>query len=58
MIKQILHLITIYPMNLKTTKNFSDWKKLIKSTDFTIGKYVAEFEKAFTNYIGANIVFQ
>ncbi len=42
------------PYEFKDNKKiFSDWKKLIKSTDFTIGKYVAEFEKTFTNYIGA-----
>lgn len=42
------------PYEFKDNKKiFSDWKKLIKSTDFTIGKYVDEFEKTFTNYIGA-----
>ena len=34
------------PYEFKDNKKiFSDWKKLIKSTDFTIGKYVDEFEK-------------
>lgn len=42
------------PYEFKDNKKiFSDWKKLIKSTDFTIGKYVDEFEKTFRNYIGA-----
>ena len=31
---------------------FSEWKKLIKSTEFTLGKYVEEFEKNFAKYIG------
>ncbi len=31
---------------------FSEWKKMIKSTEFTLGKYVEEFEKNFAKYIG------
>lgn len=31
---------------------FNQWKKLIKSTDFTLGKYVSEFERKFSEYIG------
>ncbi len=34
-------------------KIIDEWKKLIKSTDFTIGKYVIEFEKLFSKYIGS-----
>ena len=32
---------------------FDEWKKLIKSSDFTLGKYVNVFEKKFAKYIGA-----
>ncbi|PPR47620.1 MAG: dTDP-3-amino-3,6-dideoxy-alpha-D-galactopyranose transaminase [Alphaproteobacteria bacterium MarineAlpha5_Bin8] len=40
------------PMQFKDTKNiFNEWKKLIKSTDFTLGKYVSMFEKKFSNSI-------
>ncbi len=31
----------------------SEWKKLIKSTDFTLGKYVNRFEKNFSKFIGS-----
>ena len=31
---------------------FEDWKKLIKSTDFTLGKFVSSFEKKFSNFLG------
>ena len=31
----------------------SEWKKLIKSSDFTLGKYVQKFEKIFSNFIGS-----
>ncbi len=34
-------------------KIFSEWKKLIQSTEFTIGYKVEEFEKKFARYIGA-----
>ena len=30
-----------------------EWRKLIKSSDFTLGKYVKKFEKRFSNYIGS-----
>lgn len=30
----------------------NDWKKLIKSSDFTLGKYVEEFEKKLANFVG------
>lgn len=29
---------------------FKNWNKLIKSTDFTLGKYVLDFEKKFANF--------
>ncbi len=31
----------------------NEWKKLIKSTDFTLGKYVLNFEKSFSKFIGS-----
>ncbi len=34
-----------------TKSIFRDWKKLIKSTEFTLGTYVKKFEKDFANYI-------
>ena len=30
-----------------------EWKKLIKSTDFTLGKYVSRFEESFSKFIGS-----
>ncbi len=30
-----------------------EWKKLIKSTDFTLGKYVNKFENKFSKFIGS-----
>ena len=30
-----------------------DWRKLIRSTDFTLGKYIDKFEKTFAKYIGS-----
>ena len=42
------------PLEFKKNKKiFNEWKKLIKSSDFTLGKYVNEFEKKFAKYIGA-----
>ena len=42
------------PLEFKNTKNiFSQWKKLIRSTDFTLGKKMVEFEKKFSKYVGA-----
>ena len=35
------------------SKIISEWKSLIKSTDFTLGKYVKKFENKFSDYIGA-----
>ena len=40
----------------KSNKILSHWKKLIQSTDFTLGKYVVEFEKKFSKYIGVKYV--
>ena len=31
---------------------FKEWKKLIKTTDFTLGSKMLEFEKKFSKYIG------
>ena len=36
----------------KPNEIINEWKKLIKSTDFTLGRYVKKFEKAFSNFIG------
>jgi len=36
-----------------TEKIFSEWKKLINTTEFTLGYKVNEFEKKFAKYIGA-----
>jgi dTDP-3-amino-2,3,6-trideoxy-4-keto-D-glucose/dTDP-3-amino-3,4,6-trideoxy-alpha-D-glucose/dTDP-2,6-dideoxy-D-kanosamine transaminase len=42
------------PFEFKNTKNiFSQWKKLIRTTDFTLGKKMLEFEKKFAKYVGA-----
>jgi len=42
------------PFQFKNTnKIFREWKKLIKSTDFTLGQKVYEFEKKFAKYVGA-----
>jgi dTDP-4-amino-4,6-dideoxygalactose transaminase len=30
----------------------SDWRKLIKSSDFTLGKFVEEFEKKLAKFLG------
>ena len=36
------------PFEFKNTKPiFKEWKKLIKSTDFTLGKKMIDFEKKF-----------
>lgn len=34
----------------------ADWKKLIQSTEFTLGPFVEEFEKEFANFIGCKHV--
>ena len=31
---------------------FVQWKKLVKTTEFTLGPFVNEFEKTFAKYIG------
>ncbi len=31
---------------------FNQWKKLIKSTQFTLGPYIEKFEKEFAKYVG------
>ena len=36
-----------------TSPYFKEWKKLIKSSEFTLGSYVENFEKTFANYVGA-----
>ncbi len=42
------------PFEFADTKYiFAEWKKLIKTTDFTLGKKMTEFEKKFSKYIGA-----
>jgi len=33
------------------SKIFKEWKKLIKSTDFTLGRYVKDFELKFANFV-------
>lgn len=35
---------------------FSDWRELIRSTDFTIGRYVEAFEAKFAAFIGSRHV--
>lgn len=37
----------------KTNVLFNEWKKLIKSTEFTLGPFVKDFEEKFKNYMGA-----
>jgi dTDP-4-amino-4,6-dideoxygalactose transaminase len=32
-------------------KIFKEWKKLIKSTDFTLGRYIKKFEKKFASFV-------
>ena len=42
------------PSEFKNPKEiFSEWKKLIKSTDFTLGRFVKKFENNFTKLIGS-----
>ncbi len=41
------------PYQFKNNKNiFREWNKLIKTTDFTLGSKMIEFEKKFSKYIG------
>ena len=35
------------------TKIFQNWKKLIKSTEFTLGPYVQKFENRFAKFVGS-----
>ena len=45
------------PMEFRSSDRIiKNWKQLIKSTDFTLGKYILEFEKKFSKYIGAKYV--
>ena len=42
------------PFEFKDTRNiFKEWKKLIKSTDFTLGLFVEKFENMFSQFCGA-----
>ena len=42
------------PMEFKDNKEiFKHWKKLIKSTDFTLGKYMIDFENKFKKFVNA-----
>jgi dTDP-4-amino-4,6-dideoxygalactose transaminase len=34
-----------------STPIFKRWKQLIKSTDFTLGRYVKEFEEKFVKFV-------
>lgn len=36
-----------------TNKYYNQWKKLIRSSEFTLGPYIEKFEKRFAKYIGA-----
>ena len=36
---------------------FKEWKKLIKSTEFTLGPYIKKFETLFSKYINAKYSF-
>ena len=45
------------PMEFKSSGKIQNhWKKLIRSADFTLGKYMLEFEKKFSKYIGVKYV--
>ena len=45
------------PMEFSNSnKILNNWSKLIKSSDFTLGKYMLEFEKKFSKYIGSKYV--
>lgn len=42
------------PMEFKDNSEIlKNWKKLIKSTDFTLGKYMVDFENKFKKYVDA-----
>tara|TARA_B100000780_G_scaffold177565_1_gene124495 strand:- start:336 stop:1433 length:1098 start_codon:yes stop_codon:yes gene_type:complete len=36
---------------------FKEWKKLIKSCEFTLGPFVKKFEKSFANYVGSKYCY-
>ena len=36
---------------------FKEWKKLIKTTDFTLGKFMHEFEENFKKYVSSEYCF-
>ena len=41
------------PYQFKNTNvYFNEWKKLIRSSQFTLGPYVEKFEKKFSKFIG------
>ena len=45
------------PMQFKNpSKIINQWKKLIKTSDFTLGKFIINFEKKFAKFIGAKYV--
>ena len=37
----------------ETDKIFSNWKKLIKSSEYTLGSYIEKWEKTFSTFVGA-----
>ena len=42
------------PMQFSDTRSvFKEWRKLIKSSEFTLGPFVKKFEENFSNFIGA-----
>ena len=46
------------PEQFSNTKEiFKEWRKLISSSDFTLGKYVDKFEKNFKTILKLNIAF-
>ena len=46
------------PLEFRDSRGiFKDWKKLIKSTDFTLGKYVAKFEKSLLRMLALSIAY-
>jgi len=46
------------PFQFKNSKiYFNEWKKLIKSCEFTLGPFVQKFEKSFAEYIGSKYCF-
>ena len=41
----------------KNKQIFKEWKKLIKSTDFTLGRFMENFENNFKKYVSAKYCF-